>query len=220
MKQIEDIPAEDRPRAKIASLGVGALSDMELLAAVLGAGNRKNPVMKQAQNILKCFDENGLQPELADLKKIDGVGPARAMLLCSAMEFARRRIRPAGFKIRDPRDLLPLVRHYADRQQEHLLCVTLNGADEIITTRVVTVGLVNQSQIHPREVFAGPITDRAVAIVLAHNHPSGSVQPSRQDVQATDRMVRAGNLLGIEVKDHLVFSHQEYFSFIEHNMIK
>ena len=100
------------------------------------------------------------------------------------------------------------------------MCSSLNGANEIIATRVVTVGLVNQSQVHPREVFADPITDRAAGIIVAHNHPAGSVKPSNADRKITVRLREAGDLLGIRLVDHLIFNHQEYFSFAEHRLLE
>jgi DNA repair protein RadC len=99
--------------------------------------------------------------------------------------FARRRIRPEGFKISFPPDVLPLIQHYADRKQEPFICISLNGAKEVIAVRTVSVGLVDKTHIHPREVFADPITDRASAIIGAHNHPAGSLTPSKEDIAVT-----------------------------------
>ena len=120
------------------------------------------------------------------------MGPAKATLILAALEFARRRIRPEGLKISFPPDILPLIRHFADRKQEHFLCVSLNGANEVIQTRVVSVGLVNKTQVHPREVFADPITDRASAVIVAHNHPAGGTSPSQEDREVTQQLKSAG----------------------------
>jgi DNA repair protein RadC len=109
----------------------------------------------------------------------------------------------------------PWVRHYGDRRQEHFLCISLNGANEVITTRVVSVGLVNKTQVHPREVFAEPITDRASAVILAHNHPSGNLSPSKEDLQITRQLKEAGETLGITVLDHIIFSQKGHYSFLE-----
>jgi DNA repair protein RadC len=110
-----------------------------------------------------------------------------------------------------------LIRHYADRKQEHVLVTSINGANEVIATRVITVGTVNHSIVHAREVFAEPITDRAAMIILAHNHPSGSVRPSKSDVKVTRRIADAGDLLNIPLIDHIIFSHGDYYSFAEHD---
>ena len=175
------------------------------------------PVLKLSRCILKLLDRKGPEPCIDDLRDIPGIGPARAAQIKAAMEFARRRFRPKGYRIRNAHDLLPIIRHYADRQQEYLLCTSLNGANEVITTRVVSIGLVNQSQVHPREVFAGPITDRATSVVVAHNHPSGHVSPSHADKVVTRQLYRVGELLRIPLLDHLIFTHEDHFSFQEHN---
>jgi DNA repair protein RadC len=136
-------------------------------------------------------------------------------LILAALEFARRRIKPEGAKIQTPADLLPHVRHYADRKQEHFLCATINGANEILNIRVVTIGLIDQTPVHPREVFAEAVSDRASAIIVAHNHPAGSLQPSTADIEITQKIKNAGLTLGIELLDHIIFNRQSYYSFLE-----
>ncbi|MEE8584028.1 MAG: DNA repair protein RadC [Acidobacteriota bacterium] len=215
---MRDLPLSERPREKLCRQGPKALSDRELLAVVLGSGTRKRGVLWLADEILKKLDgTDRVTPEC--LREIEGVGPARAMKICAALEFARRRIRPEGVKIVLAVDALPLVRHYADRKQEHFLCISLNGANEVIATRVVSVGLVNRTQVHPREVFADPIADRAVSVIVAHNHPSGTPAPSSQDVEVTRRLKAAGDILGISLIDHIIFTRNSYYSFQEHNKV-
>lgn len=140
---------------------------------------------------------------------------AKATLIAAALEFARRRIRPEGLKISFPADVLPLIQNYADRKQEHFICVSINGANEVIKSRVVSVGLVNKTQVHPREVFADPITDRASGIIAAHNHPNGSLSPSNEDIEITKQLKFAGETLGIRLLDHIIFNHKGYYSFLE-----
>ena len=161
MKKISDIPELDRPRKKLLRKRAEALSDLELMAVLLGRGTEKHDVMHMANHVLKTMDASSSKPDLKELQRIEGMGPARAALIAASLEFSRRRIRPEGFKISFPPDVLPLIRHYSDRKQEHFLSVSLNGANEVITTRVVSVGLVNKTQVHPREVFADPITEGA-----------------------------------------------------------
>lgn len=218
MKKITDLPLHDRPREKMQEKGAAALSDLELMAILLGSGTKGHDVMTVARRIVKIIDERNANPSIHELQEIEGVGPAKATLIAAALEFSRRRIRPEGMKISFPADILPLIRHYADRKQEHLLCVSLNGANEVITARVVSVGLVNRTQVHPREVFADPITDRAAAIIIAHNHPAGSLDPSKEDIAVTRQLQAAGETLGIRVLDHVIFNHKDYFSFIERDM--
>ena len=148
-----------------------------------------------------------------------GVGNAKAAIILAAIEFTRRRIKPEGFKINAPKDIFSHIRHYADRKQEHFLCAAINGANEVMSIRVVSIGLVNATQVHPREVFADPLTDRASAIIVAHNHPSGDLTPSKNDISVTQRLISAGNILGIKLLDHLIFNKQEYYSFKEHTVL-
>jgi DNA replication and repair protein RadC len=199
MKKISDIPKPDRPREKLVQKGAEALSDIELLAILLGSGTKGHDVMTVAERILKVLDAHNEKLNLNELKKIEGVGPAKATLIAAALEFVRRRIRPEGLKISFPADVLPLIANYADRKQEHFICVSINGANEVIAARVVTVGLVNKSQVHPREVFADPITDRAAAVIIAHNHPSGSLSPSKEDVEVTKQLRPAGETPGHQI---------------------
>jgi DNA repair protein RadC len=215
MKKLKDLSESDRPREKLQAKGPEALSDLELLASLLGTGTRDSDVLTVAGRILKAIDGGNDQVSLDKLQEIEGVGPAKA-----ALEFARRRIRPEGLRISFPPDALPLIRHFADRRQEHFICVSLNGANEVIATRVVSVGLVDKTQVHPREVFADPITDRASAVIVAHNHPSGSLEPSREDHDITARLKSAGEILGIRLLDHIVFNQRGYYSFLEKGLLK
>lgn len=214
-KELARILPQDRPREKARVRGIGTLTDLELLALLLGSGTRGDGVLSLAQRILLVVDEKGDGLGLSDLLSIRGIGEAKATMLLAAVEFARRRIRPHHVKIRVPRDILPLVQHYAEKKQEHFICISLNGAHEVIATRVVSLGLVNSTQVHPREVFSDPIVDRACSIVVAHNHPSGDLTPSQQDRQVTKSLRDSGALLGIKVLDHIIFTQAGYYSFQE-----
>lgn len=219
MQRIKDIIASERPREKLQCKGVQALTDVELLAVLIGSGTQRQDVMAVSSKLLKILDSNGLDPKLDQLCKVDGVGVAKATLIMASLEFARRRIRPRGIKISFPPDVYPLIRHVADRRQEHFLCVSLNGANEVIAVRTVSVGLVNRALVHPREVFADPITDRAAAIIVAHNHPSGNLSPSQDDLSITRRLKMAGDTLGIKLLDHLIFDQTEHYSLMENGQL-
>ncbi|WP_022665884.1 RadC family protein [Desulfospira joergensenii] len=218
-KLIRQIPADQRPREKLLEKGAGILSDRELLAILLGKGTRDMDVLALAEKLIPVIDQRGFNLTVEDVKPFKGVGDAKAALILAAMEFTRRRVRPEGLKITRPEDLFPHVRHYADRKQEHFLCASVNGANEVIQIRVVSIGLVNTTQVHPREVYADPLTDRASAIIVAHNHPSGDLSPSKSDIAMTRRLFNAGDILGIRFLDHLIFNRDAYFSFRENGCL-
>jgi len=214
-KTIHDIPEADRPREKLLRKGAAALSDQELLAVLLGKGTTKIDVMALARNVTAVADKKGLDLTVEDLVSLEGMGNTKAMLLVAAIEFARRRIKPEGAKIVTPADLLPHVRHYADRKQEHFLCATVNGANEVLNVRVISIGLIDRSPVHPREVFADAVADRASGIIVAHNHPAGGLDPSPDDVAITAQLKAAGEIVGIELLDHIIFNRSSYWSFLE-----
>lgn len=215
MKKVLQIAPSERPRERLLAGGPARLSDLELLAVMLGSGNKACGVMSLAAKTLDVLDSRNGNLTLSDLTHLSGLGGARAAMIMAALEFSRRRIKPEGTKIRQPSDVLPLVQHLNDRKQEHFVCISLNGANEVLQTRTVTVGLANAAQIHPREVFSDPISDRACSVIVAHNHPSGDVTPSKEDLDVTLRLKEAGMTLGIKLLDHIVFSRRGYYSFQE-----
>ena len=214
-QRMNQIPEADRPREKLLRQGAAALSDQELLAILLGKGTSAVDVMTLAGKLAKVVDEKGLNLRAEDLKQFGAVGDAKAALILAAIEFARRRIKPEGAKIETPADLLPHVRHYTDRKQEHFLCATINGANEILNIRVVSIGLIDRTPVHPREVFADAVADRACGIIVAHNHPSGGLEPSPSDIAITAQLKAAGAIVGIDLLDHIIFNRSSYFSFLE-----
>ena len=215
-RPIQRIPKHDRPREKLIAKGASVLSDQELLAVLLGKGTHQTDVMALAGKLAKVIDDKGLDVGVADLTGLQGIGEAKAALILAAVEFARRRIKPEGLRITTPADVLPLIRHFADRKQEHFLSVTVNGANEVLNVRVVSVGLVDRSLVHPREVFADVMSDRASGIIVAHNHPEGSLEPSQADIQVTQRVKQAGEIIGIPLLDHIIFNNKGYYSMLEH----
>ena len=212
MTRIQNLRPDDRPRERLQRLGAKALSDTELIAIVLGSGGRGYGVETIAGKIVAAVDALNGGLHVAALQEIPGVGLAKACAVVAGLEFARRRIRAEGHRVREAGDVLPLVGHLADRKQETFICVSLNGAHEVIASRIVTVGLVNACQVHPREVFADPIADRAAAVIVAHNHPSGDLTPSREDLQVTERLRAAADVLGLRFLDHVIFSRKGYYS--------
>lgn len=214
-KNIKNLPVHERPREKLIERGAIALKDHELLAVLIGKGSRRHDAITLARKLIPIIDEKGAKLSVDDLAKFDGIGNAKAALILAAIEFSRRRIRPEGIRIETPSDLVPHIRHYVDRKREHFICASVNGANEIINIRVVSIGLIDRSHVHPREVFADPLIDRASAVILAHNHPVGALNPSDQDIETTQRLQQAGEIMGITVLDHIIFNSTEYFSFLE-----
>jgi DNA repair protein RadC len=135
------------------------------------------------------------------------------------LEFGRRRYGAFSMRIKKPVDIFTLVRHYADRKQERFISLSLNGAHEVLAVRVVTIGLVNKTIVHPREVFADLIQDRAAAFCVAHNHPSGQLASSPEDDDITDRLQDAAKILGLHFVDHIIFSQTAWWSFRENGKL-
>jgi DNA repair protein RadC len=217
-KTIKDLPEYERPREKLLQKGPKGLKDYELLAVLLGKGTAKQDVLSLAEKLVPVIDEKGMDVSVEDLASFHGMGEVKAALVLAAIEFVRRRVKPEGIRIETPSDLLPHIRHYADRKQEHFLCASVNGANEVINIRVVSIGLIDRSPVHPREVFADPLMDRASAIILAHNHPAGPLKPSDADLETTRRLKQAGDIMGLAVLDHLIFNRTDYFSLLENGI--
>ena len=215
MKSIKDLPTFNRPREKMAAQGPEALSDQELLAIILGSGVKGKNVFHVARGILQTIDKQGGKIELKSLLAIEGIGLAKACQVVASLEFARRQSAKGLLVIQKAQDVLPLIMPIADKKQEHFICLSLNGANEVIGNRVVTVGLLNSSQVHPREVFAEVISDRAASVILAHNHPSGVLKPSLEDITINQQLIDAGKILGITVLDHIIITKKGYLSFKE-----
>ncbi|MCC7565337.1 MAG: DNA repair protein RadC [Methanomicrobiaceae archaeon] len=221
MKKMRELPDFDRPREKLAEKGPEALTENELIAILIGRGTRGRDVFQVASDIKKKLAAARGCPAYGDLIGIDGVGSAKACQIVAGFELARRYMQAdmRGSRVASPEDVLPLVSYVADKRQEHFVCITLNGAGEVINTRTITVGLLNQSLVHPREVFAEAITDRAASVILVHNHPSGTMEPSTQDIAITRQLVEAGSILGIRVLDHIIVSRKGHVSLKERGYI-
>jgi len=212
------IPKEERPRERLIRYGPESLSDEALLSIILVSGVRGKNVTLLARELLERLDREKEVPQVKELSHLAGLGVSKACTVAAVLEMGRRKW-AAGQRIRQPLDIYNHIRHYADRRQERFLCLSLNGAHEILATRIVTIGLVNKTIVHPREVYADPILDRASGIIVAHNHPSGNIQPSGEDNEITNRLKNAGDILGINFVDHLIFSETRYLSFREEGLL-
>jgi DNA repair protein RadC len=209
-KRIEELDDFEKPREKLREKGPEALDDRELIAIQLGSGSTDKPVLQLATRIKKEIQNKGQDLNLDDLLKFEGVGLAKASRILSGIELSRRLFRQEGKVIESPEDVLPLIEFIRDKDQEYFVSVSLNGANEVIDTRVVTKGLVNKTQVHPREVFAPVLQDRATSVIFAHNHPSGSLEIGKKDRELTRKLEEAAELLGIKVLDHLIVTKKEF----------
>ena len=210
-----EIPERDRPREKLIKKGAKALKTREQIAVIIARGTRGRDVLAVSGEIENVFDKRKQDVTIENLTAVSGVGKAKACQLLAAFEIARRFVdRNEGLRISNPEEVLclPDVEAIRHRQQEHFMAITLNGAGEVIRARTLTVGLLNASQVHPREAFADAITDRAAAVVFVHNHPSGSLEPSAPDLAITRQLTEAGELLGIQVLDHVIISKKGHRS--------
>lgn len=203
-------------RERLLEYGAAKLSDTELLAVLLRTGTAQKPVTLLAEDIIQHIDSKKKESIEIALHSIKGIGSAKMATILAAFELGRRYYGVSNEKISHPHDIVPLLRHYAGRKQEQFICSSLNGAHEVLAIRVVSVGTLTHTLVHPREVFADVLEDRAAAVILAHNHPSGTLEPSMEDLTLTRRLTQAGELLGIKVLDHIILApNGTYVSFIE-----
>ena len=220
MKKIKTIPQFDRPREKMEQKGAKALSDLELLAVLLGSGIKGKDVFEVAKDILRLAQDDFDNISLEKLKYIEGVGLAKACQIMAAIEFSKRFLIKDGIKIKNVDDVIRLTDELKDKRQEYFLSLTLDGASNLIQKRTVFIGTLNHSIVHTREIFADAISDRAAGIVFVHNHPSGNAEPSKEDIAITKRLVEVGKIIGIEVIDHIIIGKNGYFSFQAEGMLR
>ena len=212
----KDLEIGERPREKLAEAGALALSNEELLAVLFGRGQRGKDVMVLAREVTLFLSSLQELPTLQDLCGIHGVGPGKACQILAALELSRRFLtRRRRIRICKPEDALPYLASLRARRQECFTVLTLDGSHQVIRAHEITVGLADRSQVHPRETFACALEDRAVSIMLAHNHPSGSLEASANDLLTTRRLAEAGQLLRIPVVDHLIVAEEGFVSLRE-----
>jgi DNA repair protein RadC len=215
MAKIKDKFIGDRPREKMMAKGVRALSNNELAQVLIGSGGKGNDVVKIAAKLGKVLREKKADVTLDDLCEISGISLAHATRILAAFELANRYDDAKIDKVLDsPDKVLPLLAGIRDKQQEYFVLLTLDGANRLIHRHTITIGTLTASLVHPREVFAPAIADRAASIIIAHNHPSGSLDPSPADQEVTKRLKQAGELLGINLVDHIIVTKDDFRSII------
>jgi len=221
-RSIPGVADVDLPWAKLSQRGSEGLRDEELLAIVLRSGYGSQNVLETASHILKDHPISELVTlALCQLIKIKGVSKTRAEELVSAFELARRGLNQGlglAFSISSASDAASLLSDIKDRKKEHFVALFLNARNQVICREDVSVGSLNASLVHPREVFAPAVGSAAASVILAHNHPSQDVTPSKDDIDLTRRMVSAGEIMGIEVLDHIILCKERFLSMREANL--
>jgi DNA repair protein RadC len=222
---LRDVPAEERPRERMLQYGAQALSHSELLAILLRTGTASESAVHLAQRILK--ETNGLRQlagiSVEALTKIRGIGPAKALQIMAGIELGRR-LASSRFgetvTIRSPHDASRLLMEdMRYLRKEHFVCLFLNTKNHVVGRETLSIGSLNASIVHPREVFLAAIERSSASIICAHNHPSGDPTPSPEDIEMTQRLVEAGRLIGIEVLDHLVIGDGTFVSLKEQGLL-
>jgi len=222
---VRDLPRSERPRERLQRFGPEALSAQELLALVIGRGIPKKSVMNIAQELLARFGNIKAisQATIEELSEIKGIGLAKAAQLKACFELGRREDLEPEFKnydIKDPEAVVKAIRtSIKDKAKEHFKLILLNPRNKIIGISTISIGTLNASLVHPREVFKDAIVHSASSVVLAHNHPSGDPEPSEDDLKITKKLVESGKILGIEVLDHIIIARNGFKSFKEGGLI-
>ncbi|MGQ9617203.1 MAG: RadC family protein [Spirochaetota bacterium] len=216
---------QESPREKLGMYGPGYLTDEELIQIMLGSGVNGSSVSTLAKKIVAIINENpgALREDYKSLIKklsnIRGMGSAKSCLFAASLELWGRVYETRSRVIREARDVLPLISSLGTKKQEYFVSINLNGGNRLISRRVITIGLLDQSLVHPREVFAEAISERAAKVIVAHNHPAGDLQPSQEDIRVTENLLRASSILGLELLDHFIITENGYFSFREAGML-
>ncbi len=218
---VKNIHKIEQPREKLEKYGAGKLSDFELLAIILRTGPKGGGVLGLSKSILKKFPGVSLaQSSVKELQTISGLGLAKACEIVACFEFGRRMLNDKQVNlILSPQSVWEKMSDIRSSRKEHFVVFFLDTQNQVIKREVVSVGTLNASLIHPREVFEPAIQHSSAHILLAHNHPSGGLEPSEQDLAVTKRLQEAGGLLGIEVLDHVIVTERGYSSFKEKNLL-
>ena len=220
-KIIKNIPKIDRPREKLIQYGPEKLSNSELLALLLRSGNKDVNAIELARKILKKFGAKEL-PNLnfKDLKKIPGLGPAKACEIIACFELGKRLLKDKKAQIfLTPKEIWEELKDLRNHKKEHFVIFYLDSRNQEIKRETISIGSLNANLVHPREVFEPAVRNLTAQIILSHNHPSGDPEPSEDDLEITKRLVESGKILGIEVIDHIIVAKNDFFSFKEKEII-
>ena len=216
MGKLKDIPKIDRPRERFLQKGADALSKSELLAILLGSGIKGKNVKQLSEQIIRKFGSKFLTLSVDDLLEIAGIGEAKALQIVSALELTKRfyaELNPKDNLVLSAQDAISLTSDIKDKKKEHLICLYLNARNALLQKEVVSIGTLDKSIVHPREIFGPAVELRAAGIILVHNHPSGDVTPSKQDIDVVQTLLEAGKIMGVNVIDFIIVSENNSHSF-------
>ena len=219
----QEIKESLQPKPHIRELtlanGMSYPSNEELIMLILGKGTARMNIEKLSSKVISVINESSTENLIQNLTAIDGIGTSRALSIAAAIELGDRRHRTTKSAIKTPSDIIPYVKHFALEKREHFITVTANGSNEILSIRVISVGTINRTLIHPREVFAEALKEHASAIICCHNHPYGPCFPSKADIETTRILQKSAAILGISFLDHIIINEESFFSFLEHGML-
>ena len=216
---IHDLPPSERPRERLAKLGIEALSAQEVLALILGRGTKGESVMVTAQKLVSRFGnlKNIADASLEELMEIEGIGPAKASQIKAAFEL-NKRVESSSNEdkrtiVKSPEDAIKSVKsQLKGKKKEHFMVLALDTRNHLIGTQTISIGSLDSSIVHPREVFKEAISSSAASVIFVHNHPSGDPAPSDDDIKLTKRLVEVGEIMGIEVLDHIIVCDKDHLS--------
>lgn len=218
-RMVSRLPLADRPREKLADKGAASLSDFELLEVVIGSGSRGTDVSYLAKQVQKILAKGTASLSFETLTALRGVNIATAAKLLASLELAKRHLVRDAEPLRSQKDILARLADIRTKQQEYCLCLSLDGGQRLIAQRTITIGTLDSVLTHPREIFSDAIVDRAASVIVAHNHPSGNARPSAKDITLTQQLAASGQLLGIPLRDHIIVTKLDHFSFRQHHLL-
>lgn len=218
---LKDLPSFKKPREKLLEKGLTSLNETELLAVVLGSGTKQHDALSMAKKIIGGQSISELAKMNAlELQQATPIGLAQACRIVAALELGKIASQNQDFLvINKPQLVFQLAQEISVKKQEHLLALYLDGRHHLLSKKIITIGTLTSSLLHPREVFAPAISQRAASIIIVHNHPSGDVYPSEEDIQATDKLTEAGEILDIPLLDHVIVSKDTWVSLRELKLI-
>ena len=212
--RIKDTPKVDRPQEKLVKYGTKKLSDADLLAIILRTGTQETNVLELSKKILRKFKNDLKNITIDKLKEVPGLGEIKACQIIAALELSNRLMRENDQpQLISPEKVFESVKEIRESKKEHLLAIYLDVKNREISREVISIGTLTANLVHPREIFEPAIRQLAAGIIIVHNHPSGESEPSKEDIEVTKQLQKAGKLIGISIIDHIIVTKDSFYSF-------